>query len=357
MLDIQHVSLSYDGVVALDDVSLDVKRNETVSIIGPTGSGKSTLLHCISGLVSYDSGSLTVGGMNPAELPRGDIGMVFQENNLFPHMTVLQNMTVAPVHVHGRSRSESEAEALELLSSVGMWERKGAYPGELSLGQRQRVAIARSMMMHPQVLLLDEPTASLDLVSASEVADVIRGLKKNDMTIVLVTHNIDLAVEVSDRIVFMCDGKVCESGTPQQISDNPQDQRTRDFMTSAKCLVYEVKSEQYDHPELNARIEHFCGRYRLGTRTVHSIQLVVEELLNILPLEEGLTLTVSKSRDDIHLLIDISMPFSETDYLDEESVSDDLSYTIIRGMCDSIEEGTDESGDKHIHVEIRGDVL
>lgn len=355
MIDVSHITKTFGSSRVLDDVSLHIYRNETVSIIGYAGSGKSTLLNCMAGLTSIDSGSVTVNSTRKGTY--NGMGMVFQEHNLFSHLTVLQNMTVAPVNVLGISKEEAEKQAMELLDTVGLWEKSSEYPDQLSLGQRQRVAIARSLMMNPDVLLLDEPTSSLDPVSSSEVMDVIRELKKKKMTIVMVTHRLDLAAEVSDRIAFMYNGQIYETGTADQIIYRPQNRVTRNYIDHCLNLVYEIHSSKYDYPELNARIENFCNRYKLGPQSVHSVQLVVEEFLNLVPLDEGVRLLVSKSGDNLHLNVDAWLPDSNRIYIDKSSLDEDLSYAILVGMCELIEESVDDSGGKHVHLQLKENVF
>lgn len=355
MIDVSHITKTFGSSRILDDVSLHIYRNETVSIIGYAGSGKSTLLNCMAGLTSIDSGSVTVNSTRKGTY--NGMGMVFQEHNLFSHLTVLQNMTVAPVNVLGISKDEAEKQAMELLDTVGLWEKSSEYPDQLSLGQRQRVAIARSLMMNPDVLLLDEPTSSLDPVSSSEVMDVIRELKKKKMTIVMVTHRLDLAAEVSDRIAFMYNGQIYETGTADQIIYRPQNRVTRNYIDHCLNLVYEIHSSKYDYPELNARIENFCNRYKLGPQSVHSVQLVVEEFLNLVPLDEGVRLLVSKSVDNLHLNVDAWLPDSNRIYIDKSSLDEDLSYAILVGMCELIEESVDDSGGKHVHLQLKENVF
>lgn len=355
MIDVSHITKTFGSSRILDDVSLHIYRNETVSIIGYAGSGKSTLLNCMAGLTSIDSGSVTVNSTRKGTY--NGMGMVFQEHNLFSHLTVLQNMTVAPVNVLGISKEEAEKQAMELLDTVGLWEKSSEYPDHLSLGQRQRVAIARSLMMNPDVLLLDEPTSSLDPVSSSEVMDVIRELKKKKMTIVMVTHRLDLAAEVSDRIAFMYNGQIYETGTADQIIYRPQNRVTRNYIDHCLNLVYEIHSSKYDYPELNARIENFCNRYKLGPQSVHSVQLVVEEFLNLVPLDEGVRLLVSKSVDNLHLNVDAWLPDSNRIYIDKSSLDEDLSYAILVGMCELIEESVDDSGGKHVHLQLKENVF
>ena len=355
MIDVSHITKTFGSSRILDDVSLHIYRNETVSIIGYAGSGKSTLLNCMAGLTSIDSGSVTVNSTRKGTY--NGMGMVFQEHNLFSHLTVLQNMTVAPVNVLGISKEEAEKQAMELLDTVGLWEKSSEYPDQLSLGQRQRVAIARSLMMNPDVLLLDEPTSSLDPVPSSEVMDVIRELKKKKMTIVMVTHRLDLAAEVSDRIAFMYNGQIYETGTADQIIYRPQNRVTRNYIDHCLNLVYEIHSSKYDYPELNARIENFCNRYKLGPQSVHSVQLVVEEFLNLVPLDEGVRLLVSKSVDNLHLNVDAWLPDSNRIYIDKSSLDEDLSYAILVGMCELIEESVDDSGGKHVHLQLKENVF
>ena len=352
MIRINQITKSYEGTRALDNVSLEIGRNEVVSIIGYSGSGKSTLIKCIAGLEPFESGSI-VTDIKPRNGYNG-IGMVFSRSNLFPHLTILQNLMLAPVKVLGRPKEEVEDEAIQLLDKVGIWAAKDSYPDSLSSGQRQRAAVARSLMMHPEILLLDEPTSSLDPLSAREVFNVLTTLK-DQMTIVLVTHNIDFARSISDRIVFMSNGKVCEEGTPSEIIDHPRERQTRAYINHCMNMVYEITSPKYDHPELNARIEVFCMRYRLPFSDTYSLQLAVEELLNLIPLEEGVKLLVAKSEKG--LKIEAVLPKSEEPYLSKDSIKDDLSYSILEGLCEKIEEGTNESNESVIRMTIRQNTI
>ena len=345
MIRINQLTKTYDATRALDNVSLNISRNEVVSIIGYSGSGKSSLIRCIAGLEPYESGSI-VTDLVPKKGYNG-IGMVFNRANLFPHLTILQNLTLAPVEVLGMSRKKAEEEAIELLDKVGIWAVKDSYPESLSSGQRQRAAIARSLMMKPEILLLDEPTSALDPVSASEVFNVLTTLK-DKMTIVLVTHNIDLARLISDRIVFMSGGRICEQGTPSEIIDHPQEHQTRAYINHCMNMVYDIDSPKYDHPELNARIEVFCMRYRLPLSCTHSLQLAVEELLNLIPLDEGVSLLISKS--DKTLEVEAVLPQTVHPYLSPEYIKDDLSYSILTGLCEKIEESANEMNETVIRM-------
>ena len=352
MIKVNQITKSYEGVTALDGVSLNIARNEVVSIIGYSGSGKSTLIRCIAGLEPYESGTL-VTGVAPGKAYNG-IGMVFSSSNLFPHLTVLQNLILAPMKVLGMSRKDAEDEAIRMLDKVGIWTVKDAYPDTLSSGQAQRAAIARTLMMKPEILILDEPTSSLDPVAASEVFNVLRPLK-DSMTIVLVTHNIDFARSISDRIVFMSDGKICEEGTPSEIIDHPKQRQTQSYINHCINMVYEIDSPKYDHPELNARIEVFCMRYRLPFSDTYSLQLAVEELLNLIPLDKGVNLLITKS--DQTLEIEAVLPKGEYPYLSENHVKDDLSYSILEGLCEKIEENINEINETVIRMTLRQNTI
>ena len=353
MIRINHITKSYNATKALDNVTLNIGRSEVVSIIGYSGSGKSTLINCIAGLEGIESGTIETD-ITPRKDYKG-IGMVFSRDNLFPQFTVLQNMMLAPMKVLGMSREEAEEEAIRILDKVGIWALKDKYPDTLSSGQCQRASIARSLMMKPEILLLDEPTSSLDPVSTSEVYNVLSELKNENITIVIVTHNIDFARAISDRIVFMCNGRVCEQGTPSEIINNPQERETKAFINHCINMVYEIPSPKYDHPELNARIEVFCLRYRLPFSDTYSLQLAVEELLNLIPLDNGATIVITKT--DKGLIVEMTLPKGEHPYLSGDDIKDDLSYNIISGLCESIEEKTNETNETVIRMTIRQNTI
>ena len=348
MIKINHITKSYNATRALDDVTLHIGKNEVVSIIGYSGSGKSTLIRCIAGLETYESGSI-VTDIQPRDGYNG-VGMVFNRSNLFPHLTILQNLTLAPIKVLGMAQEEAEEKALQLLDQVGIWSLRDAYPDTLSSGQRQRAAIARCLMMKPSILLLDEPTSMLDPVSQSEVYNVLSSLKNDEMTIVLVTHNLDFARSISDRMVFMSNGRICEQGTPSEIIDNPQERQTRAFINHCINMVYDIPSSKYDHPELNARIEVFCMRYRLPFSDTYSLQLAVEELLNLIPLDEGVSLVITKS--DKGLEVEATLAKGDHPYLSADHIKDDLSFSILEGLCERIEEDINELNETVIRMTI-----
>ncbi len=226
-----------DRIKALNGVSASVSRGEVVVIIGPSGSGKSTFLRSLNLLELPTSGSIFFNGTDIAaknvniNIHRQKMGMVFQHFNLFPHMTILRNMTVAPMKLLGRSKDEAEAKAMELLNRVGLADRADAYPSQLSGGQKQRIAIVRALCMEPEVMLFDEPTSALDPEMVGEVLDLIKQLANEGMTMVVVTHEMGFAKEVADRVIFMDEGKIVEEGTPDDIFQNPKNPRLKDFLS------------------------------------------------------------------------------------------------------------------------------
>ncbi|MBS5619163.1 amino acid ABC transporter ATP-binding protein [Eubacterium sp. AF34-35BH] len=227
-----------DGEIkALDGVSTDIRKGEVVVIIGPSGSGKSTLLRTLNLLEHPTDGKIIFDGVNLMDknvninLHRQKMGMVFQHFNLFPHMTVLKNMTIAPMKLLKKSKEEAEKKAMELLNVVNLADRAEAYPAQLSGGQKQRVAIARSLCMDPEVMLFDEPTSALDPEMVGEVLAVMKDLANQGMTMAVVTHEMAFAREVASRVIFMADGKIVEEGTPSEIFDNPKNERLKQFLS------------------------------------------------------------------------------------------------------------------------------
>jgi ABC-type polar amino acid transport system ATPase subunit len=229
------VTKTFGAFTALNKVDLDVAQGSVVCIIGPSGSGKSTLIRCITLLERYDGGQIEVGGVTVREgrdlrRVREEVGMVFQSFNLFPHMSVLQNVMLAPMRVRKITRAQAERRALDLLERVGIQEQALKYPNQLSGGQQQRVAIARALAMEPKVLLFDEPTSALDPEMVGEVLDVMRDLAKTGVTMMVVTHEMGFARQVADRVIFMDGGMIVEDGSPQQIFDKPRESRTKLFL-------------------------------------------------------------------------------------------------------------------------------
>ena len=246
ILEMSHVKKAFDGQEVLADISLSVAENEVVSIIGPSGSGKSTLLRCATLLETMDDGSLAYLARYAARSENGksvyapreeltkiksEFGLVFQNFNLFPHYSVLKNVTEAPILVQKRARDEGYAEARALLSKMGLSEKENAYPFQLSGGQQQRVSIARALAMNPRILFFDEPTSALDPELTGEILKVIRDLAAEKMTMVIVTHEMGFARDVSERVIFMDNGVIVEEGAPAEIIEHPRQERTIQFLS------------------------------------------------------------------------------------------------------------------------------
>ena len=249
LIQVQHVKKYYNhgAIKALDDVSVDINKGDVMVVIGPSGSGKSTLLRSLNLLEEPTEGSILFDGVDITQkytvtpegkkvkldinIHRQKMGMVFQHFNLFPHKTILQNMTIAPIKVKGMDKAQAEEKARALLARVGLEDRADAYPIQLSGGQKQRIAIVRALMMEPEVMLFDEPTSALDPEMVGEVLEVMKELAASGMTMVVVTHEMGFAREVGNRVLFMADGRLLEEGPPQQIFGNPQNPRLQDFLS------------------------------------------------------------------------------------------------------------------------------
>ena len=236
MIEIKGLCKSFGADEVLKGIDLSIDEKEVVVIIGPSGSGKSTLLRCINHLEEPTAGEVIVDGITLSSEAninkvREEVGMVFQRFNLFPHMTVLENIMLAPMKVKHAVRAEAEKTARELLARVGLAEKADAYPDNLSGGQQQRVAIARALAMHPKVMLFDEPTSALDPEMVGEVLDVMRALAREGMTMVIVTHEMGFAREVGDRLLFVDEGRIVESGVPREVFEHPKAERTRSFLS------------------------------------------------------------------------------------------------------------------------------
>ena len=238
MIEVKNLKISFGKLHVLKDVSINIEKGEKIVIIGPSGSGKSTFLRCLNRLETPDGGKILFEGndlTNPKtnlDLCRQKMGMVFQHFNLFPHLTVLQNITLAPVTLKLKTQEEAEKEAMELLERIGLPDKANVYPATLSGGQKQRIAIVRSLAMHPDVMLFDEPTSALDPEMVGEVLEVMKDLAREGMTMVVVTHEMGFAREVADRVLFMNNGYIEEEGSPEDIFQHPKSERLQQFFKS-----------------------------------------------------------------------------------------------------------------------------
>ena len=301
MISIRHLSKTFnnpDGsvITVLKDVNCDIDKGEVISIIGPSGTGKSTLLRAINMLEPPTSGEIWVDGENimekgyPLDKMRRKMGMVFQSFNLFSHLTVLENVTFAPVRLRGLSEDEAKEVAMELLKKVGMSQKAGVYPDSLSGGQKQRVAIARALAMDPEVILFDEPTSALDPTMVGEVLSVIRQLAKDGLTMLIVTHEMRFARDVSTRIFFMNEGVIYEDGTPAQIFEHPVRSATKAFVNRIQKLVYEIENDDFDFLQIHTGLGNFCIKYNIADKIEPAYVLIKEMLFNYMRPYRPLTL-------------------------------------------------------------------
>lgn len=347
MIQVSHLKKTYsNGLQVLRDVNATIKKGEVISIIGPSGTGKSTFLRCLNLLETPSGGRIVVDGQdllskktNVAKL-RQKMGMVFQSFNLFNHLSIMDNLCIGPVKLLGKSRKEAEARAMELLTMVGLAEKANVMPSQLSGGQKQRIAIARCLSMDPEIILFDEPTSALDPTMVSEVLGVIRTLAQQGMTMVIVTHEMRFARDVSTRIFYMDQGFVYEEGTPEQIFDHPERERTRMFINRIREYHYLIRSSRYDLYELQGGLMQFCAKYYLAEEIQHRVQLLAEEVLQVVPLDKGevdLALCYSEKKGSISM--ELLMPVGiVTVWKDSKFAPDELSLAIIEGLCDDISE-------------------
>ena len=241
LIRVENLQKSFGKIEVLTGLDLDINRGDVMVVIGPSGSGKSTFLRCLNLLETPTGGKIEFNGNDITDkktninIHRQKMGMVFQHFNLFPHLSILQNLTIAPIKLLKKSKEDAEARAMQLLERVGLADRAGAYPNQLSGGQKQRVAIVRALAMDPEVMLFDEPTSALDPEMVGEVLEVMKELARDGMTMVVVTHEMGFAKEVGNRVIFMDEGKILEEGSPSVIFDNPQHPRLQDFLS--KVLI------------------------------------------------------------------------------------------------------------------------
>ena len=279
IISVSHLSKRYGDLMVLRDINVDIHRGEVISIIGPSGTGKSTLLRALNLLDPPTGGTILFNGENilakgyPVNKMRQKMGMVFQSFNLFANMTVLENITFAPCKLLHTKPEKAREEGLALLRKVGLVEKADVYPSSLSGGQKQRVAIARALAMHPEVILFDEPTSALDPTMVGEVLSVIRQLAKEGLTMLIVTHEMKFARDVSTRIFFMYGGFIHEDGTPEQIFEHPVHSATKAFVNRIRKEVFEIDSPDFDFLSMRSTINTFCYKYNITDKQDKAWQL------------------------------------------------------------------------------------
>ena len=285
MIKIEHLAKAYPNVTPLKDVNTEIRDGDVISVIGPSGTGKSTLLRCINLLEAPTAGHIWVDGVEITD-PKCDLGkvrqkmgMVFQSFNLFGHLTVIENVMLPPVQLLGKSLQESYDEGMRLLRTVGLAEKALNYPDELSGGQKQRIAIARTLAMDPDIILLNEPTSALDPTMVGEVQAVIRDLARTGKTMMIVTHEMAFARAICNRVFYMDEGGIYEDGTPEQIFDHPQREKTRRFVQRLKVLELNIDSPDYDYLDAASQIDRYCAKNQLPHPLAHRCLLAYEELV------------------------------------------------------------------------------
>jgi polar amino acid transport system ATP-binding protein len=346
MIRVEHLSKRFGDLVVLADINVEIAKGEVVSIIGPSGTGKSTFLRCLNlldqpsgGAIWIDDEDILAPKANVAGV-RQKMNMVFQQFNLFAHLSVLDNLTLAPVKLKGEDRAAAERRALDLLRLVGLGEKAYAFPDELSGGQKQRVAIARCLAMQPEVILFDEPTSALDPTMVSEVLSVIRRLAREGMTMVIVTHEMDFARDVSNRVFYMDEGLIYEQGPPSQIFDNPLREKTSAFINRVRSYRAHIASPDFDLYALNAEIEAFCEKHIVPREARGNLMLLVEEVLQLHKpwLARGtLDLTVSYSEKNGQLELDCECSGDAGNQLHPDEGEDGLEAMIIQAQCERID--------------------
>jgi len=352
MIRVEHLQKDFGNLKVLRDVNATIEKGEVISIIGPSGTGKSTFLRCLNLLDIPTGGKIFIDDEDildrHANVPRlrQKMGMVFQSFNLFEHLTVMENLCIGPVKLLGKPKSEAQTAGRELLKMVGLAEKAEAYPRQLSGGQKQRVAIARCLSMEPKIILFDEPTSALDPTMVSEVLAVIRSLAKQGMTMAIVTHEMSFASDVSTRIFYMDEGIIYEEGTPQQIFENPHKEKTRVFINRIRNFNYRINSADYDLYALNAEVEVFCGKHFFGEKTIRNILLLIEESLQIVPLKNGIDMSLEYSEKTGKIALSMELPSSAGSILNSDTEPDMISLSIINGLTNGLQESI--NGEKMI---------
>ncbi len=346
MIKIERLSKKYGDVTVLKDITTEIRKGEVVAIIGPSGTGKSTFLRCLNRLETPTGGSIHVDGVDlldaRTDVPkiRQKMNMVFQSFNLFAHLTVLENLTLAPIKLRGLAPAEAEQQCRDLLRLVGLGEKAENFPAELSGGQKQRVAIARCLAMKPEVILFDEPTSALDPTMVSEVLAVIRRLAKDGMTMAIVTHEMDFARDVANRVFFMDEGLIYEEGSPAQIFESPQKEKTRVFINRVRSCRHVIQSAEYDLYAINASIEAFCERQMLAPKARHNILLLVEEILQLYKPLLGtarLELSVEYAEKSGRLELAFASPSTTGNVLEGDDPDAELALMLIRNFAERID--------------------
>jgi polar amino acid transport system ATP-binding protein len=353
IIEVKGLSKSFGSLKVLENVNLSVQEGERIAIIGGSGCGKSVFLRSLELLEQPDAGQILIDGQDitakgaDVDRIRRSMGMVYQKFHLFTHMDVMDNLCLAPVRLLGLSRTQAEEKAMDLLREVGLAARAHAYPSVLSGGQQQRIAICRSLMMEPKVLLFDEPTSALDPTMVGEVLAVIRMLAKRSLTMLIVTHEMHFAQEVADRVLFFADHGIYEEGTPEQVFDHPQREKTVAFIRKIKYFSYDIRSRDFDLMAMQGGIQIFGEKYGIGHTGTYRLQICCEELIYELlnhcyapgeAVEMHLSLSYSEQDGETEIFLRCGgQPFDP--FTQDE---DGLGVTILKRMSSHLDYHLDE---------------
>jgi polar amino acid transport system ATP-binding protein len=360
MIRIENLAKHFGDLIVLKDISADIQKGEVISIIGPSGTGKSTFLRCLNLLETPTSGQIYIDDIplldKKTNVPklRQRMGMVFQSFNLYSHLSILENLTIGPIKLLGKSKAEANKKAFELLKLVGLAEKVYSFPDELSGGQKQRVAIARCMAMDPEILLFDEPTSALDPTMVSEVLAVIRRLAREGMTMLIVTHEMEFARNISTRVFYMDEGIIYEEGTPQQVFGNPQREKTRAFINRIRSMSYHITTPHYDLYALQGEMEAFCEKHTLSKKLSGIVQHIAEELLCLQRDFSDITISLSFSEKDGTVEMTCESGGAPFNPLEEETEENEIGIILIKGRCESVDY-LFENGKNVLLLKIKGE--
>lgn len=343
MIELIHLEKRYGNVTPLKDVNAVIREGDVISVIGPSGTGKSTLLRCITMLERPTGGQILLNGED-ITAPKYDItkarrrmGMVFQNFNLFGHLTVIENLMLAQVDILKKTKQEAYDKGMELLKLVGLEEKEDRYPDELSGGQKQRAAIARTLSMDPEVILMDEPTSALDPAMVGEVQAVIRDLAKTGRTMMIVTHEMNFARAICNRVFYMDQGGICEDGTPEQIFEHPRQELTRRFIRRLKVLELKIDSRAYDFIAAGEEIDRYCMLSDIPARIRYRIRLAFEELVQQILLPSGhlpVCVTTEYTAESGQATVDVAYGGERFDPAEGEN---ELSYRVLKKSMDELD--------------------
>jgi polar amino acid transport system ATP-binding protein len=360
MIKIEHLKKEYPNVTPLKDVSVEIHDGDVISVIGPSGTGKSTLLRCINQMEKPTSGRVWIDGVEITDKKcdinkiRQKLGMVFQSFNLFGHLTVIENIMLSPMDLLGRSKQEAYDEGMRLLRTVGLAEKALNYPDELSGGQKQRIAIARTLAMDPDIILFDEPTSALDPTMVGEVQAVIRDLAQTGKTLMIVTHEMNFARAISNRVFYMDEGGIYEEGTPGQIFDHPRRENTRRFIHKLKVLELNIENRDYDFLGMAGEIDRYCGKNQIPARLAYHIRLAFEELVHqmLIPALEHpdvqAVVEYSETEESAVLTVRYNGPA-----FDVTEAGNELSFRVLRSAVSDMAYTWDESAERRNQVTLR----